>query len=309
MKKAILLLIPALMLAGCTNDKDRDFKIVCPTGAPAYAFYNYANKSNFETNSVPSNIVAMMSSASDKDVVVIDTVSGIKAINNGAPFKLAASITFGNFYIAATGNDANGTMDAGDKIVLFGEHQTPDLIFHYLYGNTYDAGIEYVTNVQDAAKCLISGKNAVTSSTVDYVFVAQPVLFNALQKNEKASQYVNVQEAYKEKSGGKSLVQASIFVKETIKEKNSLYRLLDSIEKDINDAVINPDLIADGLKDLSQEEVTAKYGVASQVAVAVMKNNNGLGLGFKAGIEIKDEIDSFISLFSLENTNEEIYSF
>ena len=104
-------------------------------------------------------------------------------------------------------------------------------------------------------------------------------------------------------------MQASIFVKETIKEKNSLYRLLDSIEKDINDAVANPDLIADGLKDLSQEEVTAKYGVASQVAVAVMKNNNGLGLGFKAGIEIKDEIDSFISLFSLENTNEEIYSF
>ena len=309
MKKAILLLIPALMLAGCTNDNDRDFKIVCPTGAPAYAFYNYANKSNFETNSVPSNIVAMMSSASDKDVVIIDTVSGIKAINNGAPFKLAASITFGNFYIAATGNDDNGVMDAGDKIVLFGEHQTPDLLFHYLYGDTYDAGIEFVTNVQDAAKCLISGKNQVTSSTVDYVFVAQPVLFNALQKNEKASQYVNVQEAYKEKSGGKSLVQASIFVKETIKEKNSLYRLLDSIEKDINDAVANPDLIADGLKDLSQEEVTAKYGVASQVAVAVMKNNNGLGLGFKAGIEIKDEIDSFISLFSLENTNEEIYSF
>lgn len=309
MKKAILLLIPLLMLTACTNDKDRDFKIVCPTGAPAYAFYNYANKSNFETNSVPSNIVAMMSSTSDKDVVVIDTVSGIKAINNGAPFKLAASITFGNFYIASTGNDENGVMDEGDKIVLFGEHQTPDLLFHYLYGSNYDSSIEFVTNVQDAAKCLISGKNAITGSTVDYVFVAQPVLFNALKKNEKASLYVNVQDAYKEKSGGKSLIQASIFVKETIREKNSLYRLLDSIEKDVNNAIENPDLISEGLKDLSTEEVTAKYGVASEVAIAVLKDNNGLGLGFKNSMDIKDQIDSFISLFSLENTNEEIYIF
>ena len=284
--------------------------IVCPTGAPAFAFYNFANKDNFETNSTPSNIVSMMSSASSVDVVVIDTVSGIKAINNGAPFKIAASITFGNFYIASTGNDIDGHMDVGDKIVLFGEKQTPDLLFHYLYGDTYDSGIEFVTNVQDAAKCLISGKNAVTSSIVDYVFVAQPVLFNALQKNPKASKYVDVQEEYKTKSGGKSLVQASIFVRSTIskvKEKDSLNRLLYQIEDDVLDALDNPDLISEALKDLTTEEVQAKYGVASEIAVSVLKDGNGLGLGFKPAASIKENIDSFISLFSLENTNEEIY--
>ena len=42
-------------------------------------------------------------------------------------------------------------------------------------------------------------------------------------------------------------------------------------------------------------------------AVAVLKNNNGLGLGYKEGLQNKENIDSFISLFSLENTNEEIY--
>ena len=85
----------------------KTLKILCPTGAPAVAFYNYAKDSNFETNSVPKNIVSEMNQNSTKDIIVIDTVSGLKAINNGAPFKIASTITFGNFYIASTGNDDN----------------------------------------------------------------------------------------------------------------------------------------------------------------------------------------------------------
>lgn len=318
MKKALLLLIPAMLLAGCgskntsTNTSSskevdtKDLKIVCPTGAPAFAFYNHSANENFETNSTPSNIVAMLSESSNKDVVVIDTVSGIKAINNGAPYKLAASITFGNFFIASTGNDENKTMEAGDTIVLFGQNQTPDLIFHYLYGNTYDASIEYVTNVQDAAKCLISGKNAVTSSTVDYVFVAQPVLFNALSKNANASKYVDVQTAYKEKSGGKSLIQASVFVRNST-EGAKKDKFLEDLSGDIKAAVENPEVITTALAGLEAEEAQALYGVAPAVAVNVLKDNNGLGLGYKKGKDIKADIDSFVSLFSLENTNEEIY--
>ena len=317
MKKAIYLILPALLLTGCisknnqtqSNGEDNvdisKLKIVCPTGAPAFAFYDFANNQNFETNSTPSNIVAMMSAASNKDVIVIDTTSGIKAINNGAPFKMLANITFGNFFIASTGNDDNETMDAGDKIVLFGEHQTPDLLFHYLYGNAYDEGIEYVTNVQDAAKCLISGKNAVTTSTIDYVFVAQPVLYNALQKNANAKMHVNVQEAYKEKSNGKSLIQASIFVRNSLESK-VVDAFKEKISSDINAAVSNPDIIAEKLKG-SAEEITALYGVNPAVAIAVLKDNNGLGLGYKNAKENKENIDSFVSLFSLENTNEEIY--
>lgn len=316
MKKQILMILPALLLTGCftktnnnTNSSEVDIsklKIVCPTGAPAFAFYDYANNANFETNSTPSNIVAMMSTAGNKDVVVIDTTSGIKAIKNGAPFKMLANITFGNFFIASTGNDDNETMDEGDTIVLFGQNQTPDLLFHYLYGNTYDAGIEYVTNVQDAAKCLISGKNAVTTSTVDYVFVAQPVLYNALQKNANAKMHVNVQDAYKEKSGGKSLIQASVFVKNTL-EKEVIDAFASKLSGDINEAVKNPDVITNKLSGLSAEEATALYGVNPAIATTVLKDHNGLGLGYKKAKDNKDNIDSFISLFSLENTNEEIY--
>lgn len=308
MKKLALLTLTALALCGCnkTPVDTSGLKIVCPTGAPAYAFYNHAQNNNFETNGTPSNIVAMMSSASGKDVVVIDTVSGIKAINNGAPFKLSSTITFGNFFIAATGNDDNRVMDDGDVIVLFGEHQTPDLLFTYLFGDTLDTNKQFVGNVQDAAKVLISGKNLVTGDNADYVFVAQPVLFNALQKNPNASTYLNVQDAYKEKSGGKSLLQASVFIRDEVDQKVSK-QFLEDLKKDIEKEIETPDVIAEALKDLSAEEIASIYGVPAETAVAVLKDGNGLGLGFKKAKENKDNIDSFIELFGLDKTNEEIY--
>ena len=73
---------------------------------------------------------------------VIDTVNGIKAIEKGANYKLAASITFGNFYIASTGIDEDDIMDKDDYIVLFSMGATPDLIFHYvLQSNQFHADL------------------------------------------------------------------------------------------------------------------------------------------------------------------------
>ena len=299
-------MIPALMLAGCKKADTSGLKIITPVGAPAFAFYKQATNPNFETNSVPDNVSASLSESSDKDIVVIDTVSGVQALQKGAPYKLAASITFGNFFIASTGHDANGNMDPGDKIVVFGQGKTPDLLFHYLYDTTYDSGVEYVGNVQDAAKCLITGKNAVTTHDIDYVFIAQPALYNALQKNTNASKYVDVQEAYATKSGGKDLIQASVFVRNST-EKSKINQFLKDLKSDIEEEISNPDIIAETLKDQDSDEMTSLYGADYNIAVNVMKDNNGLGLGYKKGKDIKANIDTFISLFGVEETNEEIY--
>lgn len=317
MKKLVLLALPIILISSCSTNKNKsnsgsepvlqELKILCPTGAPAFAFYKHGNNSNFETNTDPKNIVAMMNKNSEKQMVVIDTVSGVKAIQNGAPYKLAATLTFGNFFIASTGKDDNGVMDPGDKIVLFGQGITPDLLFHYLYGDTYDSGIEYVTNVQDAAKCLIQGKNLVTGNEIKYVFIAQPVLLNALAKNANATKYVDVQETYKTKSGGKELIQASVFVKNDT-DDYSVNHYLDTLKNDIDAAVNNPEIISETLSYLSAEEATAKYGVAPAMAVNALKDNNGLGLGFKKSLDIKSDIDAFLKdVQNLEATSEEIY--
>ena len=305
MKKKYLLL-SLICLTSCNVDHST-LKIVCPTGAPALAFYNNVENANFETNSTPSNIVSMMNGNSNYDIVVIDTVSGIKAINNGANFKLAATLTFGNFYLAATGNDANSTLDKDDVVILFGQNQTPDLLFNKIYGEGYN--VEYVTNVQDAAKCLASGKNMITKSTVDYVFIAQPALYTILNNKDaltygNASVYANIQEEYK-KITNYDLVQASLFV-----NVNSDSKMVDSflkdLEKDINNLLENPSLLSDKI-DFTSQELSTKYGVNFKACEQLLNDDNAIGLGYKKAIDNKENIDNFISLFNLGTTNEEIY--
>ena len=306
MKKTLLLLIPTLLLMGCTNKTTKEINIICPVGAPAFAFYNYAENDKFETNGSPDNITTMMTKASQKTVVVIDTVSGVQAINKGAPYKLAASITFGNFYLCATGKDDNGQMDPGDKIVLFGQNKTPDLLFHYLYGNDYDSGIEYVTAAGNAKGVLEEGKNLITGNDIDYVFLAQPAVFAALKTNTNASIYANLQEVYKQKSDNKQMVQASVFIKNTL-EKEVADEFLASLESDINAVIETPELITQKLGSLDENEVMSTFGTKAQVAMAVTKQGNALGLGFKKAKENKQNIDNFLSLFGEKETNEKIY--
>lgn len=306
MKKITLLALPLLLLGACTQKPTKDLKIVCPTGAPAFAFYNYSANENFQTNSTPSNIVAMMTKASDKTAVILPTDTGVKAIKNGAPYKIAANITFGNFFICSTGHDDNETMDPGDKIILFNQGATPDLLFHYIYGNEYDSGIEYVTAATDAKTCLDTSRNIVTGSDIDYVFLAQPAVFASLKTNTNAKVYANIQNLFKEKSEGKELVQASVFIKNNL-EKEVADEFLSSLKSDIEAVLETPELITQKLGSLTDAEVQALYGTKAQVAMAVTKGGNGLGLGFKYAKDNKESIDNFLSVFSIEKTNEKIY--
>lgn len=311
MKKFILLLATLLTLVSCDTENTEQLKIVTPTGAPAIAFYTETKNEFFETNSVPSNIVAMMTSNSDKDVVVIDTISGIKAINNGAPYKIAASITLGNFFIVSTGTNANiESNDYNGKIILFGQKQTPDYMFHYLYGNSLDEKIEFVTNVQDAGKCLAAGKNPYTGSPVDFVFIAQPVLFKILSNQTaptygKAFIYQNIQTAYKEKTNGLNIIQASVFIKDDT-NKRTAQDFLKNLEKNIKIGIETPEIIKDSMNQISPEESTSLFGIDSETVYNVMKNND-MGLGYLNTKQHKSDIDSFISIFNVEKTNEKIY--
>ena len=246
----------------------------------------------------------MMSSAEGPDVVVIDTVSGVNAINNGAPYLLAATITFGNFYIAATGNDEDGVMSADDNIILFGQNQTPDLVWHYIYGSEFDEAVSFVAAAGDAAAVLQTGNDA-QGNPADYVFLAEPALFASLNKNEKASIYANVQELYTAKSGT-GMIQASVFVKNDLSDE-SVNDFLAVLEKDINAALEDPTVVKAGFDKISEDESKAKFGVMAAPVVAVLKQNNRLGLGFKKAYDIKEDIDTFLNVMSKDSTSEEIY--
>ena len=318
MKKYLLpLIIASMALVGCNaNNNSSDAKefdrtslsIITPTGAPALAFYNYAGLSNFETNSVPTNIVGMMA-AGQKDVAVLPTNAGIQAIKGkNAPYQIAATITFGNFYIASMGNDSDNEMNEGDKILLFQKGNVPDKIFHYVYGDTLDSSIYYVNAVTDAAAALIGGTfvDAESGDNVvpNYVMIAEPALTNVLSKKENVKVYADMQAKYKEKSGNKELFQASVFVKNTL-EKEVVASFLSSLKDDIEGAIADPTKLSAGMaKESAAAEV---FGVAPQMAENVLKKNNGMGLGFKYAKENKEAIEIFLALFDIKDIDEKIY--
>ena len=310
MKNKLLSLISlAAFLVGCNNTAGKtDLTIVSPTGAPALAFYDYANASNFETNAVPTNIVAMMS-ASQKDVVVLPTNAGMQAIikQNSAPYKIAATITFGNFYIVSMGNDDNNVMDAGDQILLFQQNNVPDKLFHYVYGNDLDAGIHYANAVSDASAAVIAGSFVDGDQTIvpNYVLLAEPVLTTVLNKKQTVSVYADIQEKYKEKSGNKEIFQASVFVNDRT-DKDKVRTFLSSLEEDIEAAIKDPSKLSKGMNKAgdSAQEI---FGVAPAMAEAVMKKNNGMGLGFKYAKDNKEAIANFLGLFNINEVPESVY--
>lgn len=303
MKKKILLPLITLLLTSCNNAGNiSNLKILVPTGAPAVAFYDYLSNDNFTSVGTPANIVSDMTS-NGSDIIVIDTIKGVQAINAGAPYKLAANITFGNFFIASTGNDDNNSMDITDDIVIFGKNQTPDKVFNYIYGSEYN--LHYVDSVQDGSKCLISGKTLDLTTTVDYVFIAQPVLTNALSKNTNASIYANIQDLYTEKSN-LDMIQAAIFVKNSA-NTDDINAFLDDINEDINSLLNDPDLLISKTEGLDEQLVSSKIGVNVTLANKVLKNNNGIGLGFKYVSENKNSVNEFLKLFNLSISDENIY--
>ena len=291
------------------SEYDRSsLSIVTPTGAPALAFYNYAGKSNFETNSNPSNVTAYMAAGS-KDVVILPTNAGVKSIiDNKSEYKIAATITFGNFYVASLNNDDNGEMDPNDKIVLFQRNNVPDKIFHYVYGDQFDSNIYYANAVDAALNALVTGQFSDPDSgnniVPNYVMIAEPALTNALSKNASATVYADLQAKYKEKSGNKELFQASVFIKNSVDAALATL-FLDSLKNDIEEAIADPSKLSAGMnKESAANEV---FGVAPTMVENVLRKNNGMGLGFKSAKENKEAIETFLSLFNMKDIDEKIY--
>ena len=316
MKKIICLLL-VLSLFGCANNSQNEeinidnLSIVCPSGAPSLAFYDELDNDKFATSDAAS-IMPELKSDKGSDIIVIDTINGIKAINAGAPYKIAATITFGNFYLAATGYDDNGYLEDGDYIVLFSQGAAPDLLFHYLYGNSYDSNIHYVSAVSDASACLIKGINISDDERsideqpyVDYVLIAEPALTVALSQNENAYIYSNLQSRYAAMAGY-SLVQASVFVSNRLTDEQ-VNAYLDKLNKSIEELKSDSSVFNDAVADLADAEIKEIFGIPNAKIANIVLEKNSISIGYRKAIDNKNSIDSYIALFGLPETNEEIY--
>lgn len=302
MKKVVFSLLSIfLLICGCndTNKNNKELKIIAPSGAPSIAFYKYINDDNFITNSLPSNIQASMVNG-EYDVAILDVVGGINIINKGASYLLTSVITFGNFYLLSLGNDENETIDEEDIIVSFGQNTTPDLIYKSLFP---DISIDYYVNgVSEASSVAISG--LIDNKTVNYVFIAQPVMQKVLQTNENTFIYADIKELFEEKYQTDGIPQAGVFIKKSLIESNKedITNFLSSLKDDIDNVTINPDL----LLDLDNSKFSEKIGIPTELANQVLKNNNGINLGFKDASSYLDDLNIYFEILGLNEIKEDV---
>ena len=300
-----------LLLCSCTGTEKEEepLSIVTPQGAPVLAFYDQIENENY-SRVAASAISALWTGEQSPDVLVADLTSGVQAIASGADYQLAAVITFGNLYLASTGNDEDETIDADDHIVLFGtETMLPYRIWHYLYGDAYDANIFYEASATEAAAALASGKDS-QGETADYVFLAQPALAASMKKNASAEIFLDVQEAYLQKAGT-SFVQAAVFVKKSA-DHEQIEDFLNDLEESIEKGIADPALVEEGLSVYEGDEAVAQYGFNPTIVVDLLGQKNSLGLnmmglGYEKAIDIKEDIDAMLKVFDIAQTDEEIY--
>lgn len=295
-------------LPASVEAKSTDLKIAAPFGAPSVALFPYLKNSsgNIEGTS-GANIGTFFAQGSGKDIVIAPTNAGISAIKaKSAPYKLAATVTFGNFFLAATGNDENKTLDPDDYVVAFQQGQVPDKVFRYVYDNL--TNVHYIAGqTQTPASTLITGKDQERDDAkVDYVLIPEPALTTALSKQPKASIYANVQEDYAKKTGGKSIMQASIFVHNDA-EKGKVSSFLAGVKEGVEAFLASPNVIDCHVEGMSEADQKAAYTATIADIKTMTAAGNRMGLGYKDAYENRDSVSSFLSLWNMGELDEKVY--
>ena len=331
MKKALLILVPTLLLVACsgtnkstkpstsspsTSGEEEEYKldltIAAPSGAPSVCLYKYAadeSKVEIRSPEEASGIAAYMATNA-KDIIILPTNAGVQQIaKNNANYKLAANITFGNLFIAATGHDDNGVMDGDDYVVLIQQSNVPDKLFQYVYGDLNLSNTHYLTQASNVKNVVATGKNPEDGNAdVDYVLVAEPAFSAGKAQNANATQYASLQEKYKEKSNNKEITQASVFVSNTA-DRTKVSKFLAALEKDINEFIADSSVIDEYVKSFDNVDFAAKFGVGNSTLLKnLTTNGNRMGVGYKNALENKANIDQFLTLWPvIGETSEEIY--
>lgn len=167
------------LLSGCTGSYQP--RIISPTGSPNIALLEYHTQ--HDTNTTPNYVQAQFL-GQQYDMVVFDMINGIRSITlNQADFRLFRPLTSGNYYLVGLDKAENEPVAADSYVVVFGQNLISDLVFKKLYP---EISPHYVDGVNNALAVASSGLHE--GNAIDYVLLAQPSLYNALN-NENATTY------------------------------------------------------------------------------------------------------------------------
>ena len=250
MKKILFVCVLFLFVfsvLGCETDDEQSLNIIVPAGSPSLAQTYFQHERpeldgveyNVDVVSGPEPLGAAFGSESH-DIIFAPTNLGAHLINSGdVPYKFAAAVTWGNFYLVS--GEPLDTMEDldGKDITAFGRNSTPDIILQSPL-NEYDFEeepvIQYVSSVQVAL-----GELKADSEKI--VLLAEPVL-SVGQMDMDNLQILDLQDEWEKYTGKSSYPQAGIFVKDSL-STDLVEAYLALIEESVQMAIDDPALIAE----------------------------------------------------------------
>ncbi len=288
MKNMFLLfftLATILMLAACESDKERELKIMAPSGSPSLSqtYFQYT-RPTIEGTDYTIDIVSGAEPLSaafiseSHDIIFAPTNLGANLIATGdVPYRFAATVTWGNLYLVST-SPINTLADVdGEEITLFGENATPDIITRSLLSeHDFDdePSIRYVDSVQTALATLKTETEAI-------VLLAEPVLSMG-QHDMEDLHVIDLQEAWREMTGKDAYPQAGIFVKDTL-PADIVDVYLQHIETSVQMANEDPVLVAEYATALD-------YDFPKHILEEAIPRSN---IAFKTALESREDLEEY----------------
>lgn len=310
MKKFLKALLAVLLISGCATSKGNEgediqepsndvviegYNVLVPTGAPALAVVNDIVNSEINTYTLTSGAdmltTELAKSDSEYDIIIAPINAGAKLIGLGkSQYKLAAVLTWGNLYLVGT-DDA--TED--DAISAFGEAAVPGMVLKNIMTKSGMANeVTYYSAVTEAQAALLGGKTKLA-------LLAEPAvtatIAKAKQNGMNLSVKTDLQASWESIYGSYGYPQAAVFVKDEVYSSNSAS--VENYLQTINDYITVKDMT---LFEASVEAKIDEIGVPSaQIAV---KSYDGQNISYNKAIDVKKEIDDFLSVFGVELTED-----
>ena len=250
-KLLILLLASALILAGCSADKQTtdaqetvtskpeetnipaqrepiELSVMIPFGSPALSLAQFLINENSQSESFSMGenatyktemvngadplVVAFTSQS--HDVIIAPTNLGAKFYSTGIPYIYCGAVVYGNLYLASM-EPLNSLADLENmEIVAFSQNSTPDVVLLTILNESGMADkvtIRYVGSVSEAQGELLAG-------TAQAALLAEPIL--SVTKTKADISIIDLQDEWAQLTGMQSYPQAGIYIKSDLIQSN-----------------------------------------------------------------------------------------
>lgn len=312
MKKLLMILCSAFLIAGCTTSNpggsattptmSPDVKsepvvlnVLAPRGATALAMIPVIKDETANVTFVDGTDViqaAFVNPNPEYSIIVAPTNLGTKlALGDKTKYKMLGVITWGNLYLV--GSDENALQQEGN-LAAFGEGAVPGLVFEATNKDIVPT-VTYYNGVADAQAALISGN-------ANVALLAEPAATATIGKMKEQGKDVKIigdlQKEFATISESEGYPQAAIYVLEDKYNENKEFydnfiTTIANYASNVNESTM--DSLKSDIEAITPEEL----GVPSAEIVA--KTWSRMNIRYAPAKDVLDQLNAFLALFDIQS--------